>query len=321
MTLEEGFKYRLGTLPPSPLLLSMNEVTVSICSVWFMYMCVCISVFIGAFKAIFKINFYWGIVALQYCVSFYCRAKWISYNYTHAQAFRGVWLFVTLRTVAHQAPLSMRVFRWEYWSGCHFLFQGNFLTQSSNPRLLCLLGCRWILYHWDIGEAHIYIYPLFSGFPPHLGHAEHWVEFTLLHSRFSSVTYLHTVSIVYMSVSISQFLPLNPFSPLGAHTFALYVSVSISALQIKSFKITEIVSFEQVSVLWWLMKFIFKNPHIFHLKKLCLTSWQTHEIAAFPNTVMLCTTELVFPFVPERCYLLIIGVLDKETSSLVITNL
>ncbi|XP_065769295.1 tubulointerstitial nephritis antigen isoform X5 [Muntiacus reevesi] len=30
MTLEEGFKYRLGTLPPSPLLLSMNEVTTSL---------------------------------------------------------------------------------------------------------------------------------------------------------------------------------------------------------------------------------------------------------------------------------------------------
>lgn len=30
MTLEEGFKYRLGTLPPSPLLLSMNEVTASL---------------------------------------------------------------------------------------------------------------------------------------------------------------------------------------------------------------------------------------------------------------------------------------------------
>nr|XP_036858401.1 tubulointerstitial nephritis antigen isoform X3 [Manis javanica] len=30
MTLEEGFKYRLGTLPPSPMLLSMNEVTASL---------------------------------------------------------------------------------------------------------------------------------------------------------------------------------------------------------------------------------------------------------------------------------------------------
>ncbi|XP_073761225.1 tubulointerstitial nephritis antigen isoform X3 [Callorhinus ursinus] len=30
MTLEEGFKYRLGTLPPSPMLLSMNEMTASL---------------------------------------------------------------------------------------------------------------------------------------------------------------------------------------------------------------------------------------------------------------------------------------------------
>ena len=28
--------------------------------------------------------------------------------------------------------------------GCHFLLQGIFLTQGSNP---CLLHCRWILYH------------------------------------------------------------------------------------------------------------------------------------------------------------------------------
>ena len=34
---------------------------------------------------------------------------------------------------------------------CRFLLQGFFLTQGSNPCLLCLLPCRWILYllsHW-----------------------------------------------------------------------------------------------------------------------------------------------------------------------------
>ena len=31
--------------------------------------------------------------------------------------------------------------------GCHFLFQGIFLTQGSNPCLLCLLNCRWVLYN------------------------------------------------------------------------------------------------------------------------------------------------------------------------------
>ena len=35
--------------------------------------------------------------------------------------------------------------------GCHFLFQGIFPIQESNP---CLLHCRWIPYHWVTGEAH-----------------------------------------------------------------------------------------------------------------------------------------------------------------------
>ena len=61
-------------------------------------------------------------------------------------------LFVTLWTVAHQAPLSgdspgnIRV-------GCHVLLQRIFLTQGLNLRLLCLLHCTWILYHWATREA------------------------------------------------------------------------------------------------------------------------------------------------------------------------
>ena len=47
-------------------------------------------------------------------------------------------LFVTPWTVARQAPLSMEFSRQEYWSRCHFLLQGIFLTQGLNLRLL-----RW----------------------------------------------------------------------------------------------------------------------------------------------------------------------------------
>ena len=61
-----------------------------------------------------------------------------------AKLLRCVILFVTLWTVAHQAPLSMGFFGQEYWSGCHFLLQGIFLTQGLNLRLLCLL-------HWQAG--------------------------------------------------------------------------------------------------------------------------------------------------------------------------
>ena len=36
--------------------------------------------------------------------------------------------------------------------GCHFLLQGIFTTKASNPCLLHLLHCRWILDHWAVGE-------------------------------------------------------------------------------------------------------------------------------------------------------------------------
>jgi len=36
---------------------------------------------------------------------------------------------------------------------CHFLLQGIFLTQGSNPHLPCLLHCRQILHHWAPGKA------------------------------------------------------------------------------------------------------------------------------------------------------------------------
>ena len=53
-------------------------------------------------------------------------------------------------TTAHQAPLSMGFPRQGHWSGCHFLLQGILLTQGSKLHLLCLLHCRWILYHCSI---------------------------------------------------------------------------------------------------------------------------------------------------------------------------
>ena len=51
----------------------------------------------------------------------------------------------TLWTVAHQAPLSTGCSRHEYWSGCHDLLQGIFLTLGLNLSLVCLL-------HWQAGS-------------------------------------------------------------------------------------------------------------------------------------------------------------------------
>ena len=57
-----------------------------------------------------------------------------------------VQLFVTLWTVARQAPVSVGFSRQEYWSGLHVLLQEIFPTQGSNLHLLQLLPCRLVLY-------------------------------------------------------------------------------------------------------------------------------------------------------------------------------
>ena len=67
--------------------------------------------------------------------------------------FSCVQLFVTLWTIAHQAPLSMGFSMQEHWSGLPFPSHGIFLTQGSNPDPLWLLQCRQILYRWATREA------------------------------------------------------------------------------------------------------------------------------------------------------------------------
>ena len=52
---------------------------------------------------------------------------------------RHVVVFATPWTVACQASLSMEFSRQEYWSGLLLPTPGDFLTQESNPHLLCLL--------------------------------------------------------------------------------------------------------------------------------------------------------------------------------------
>ena len=64
--------------------------------------------------------------------------------------FSHVQLFVIPRTVTYQAPLSMEFSRQGYRVGCHFLLQGIFLTQGSNPCLLHWQAYSLPLSHWGI---------------------------------------------------------------------------------------------------------------------------------------------------------------------------
>ena len=64
--------------------------------------------------------------------------------------FSHVQLFVTLWTVAHQAPLSMGFFRKEYWSGLPFHFPRdlpNLGTEPSSPASPALQTGSLLLSH------------------------------------------------------------------------------------------------------------------------------------------------------------------------------
>ena len=63
----------------------------------------------------------------------------ITYFFFRAQSLSCVGLFATPRTVAHQAPLSMDFPGKNTRMCCHFLLQGIFPIQRSNPHILCLL--------------------------------------------------------------------------------------------------------------------------------------------------------------------------------------
>ena len=66
------------------------------------------------------------------------------YFYTSLQLLQISQKIIIIRTVAHQAPLSMEFSRQENWSWQPFLLQGIFPTQGSDPSLL---HCWQILYH------------------------------------------------------------------------------------------------------------------------------------------------------------------------------
>ena len=56
------------------------------------------------------------------------------------QSLSRVQLFVTPRTVACQAPLSMEIFREEYWSGLSFPFPRDLPNPDIEPRSPALQG-------------------------------------------------------------------------------------------------------------------------------------------------------------------------------------
>ena len=73
-----------------------------------------------------------------------CAVQYSSCACMHAKSLSHVQLFATLWTVAHQAPLSMRLSRQEYWSGFLCPPPKDLLNPGIKPSGLTLL---LVFYH------------------------------------------------------------------------------------------------------------------------------------------------------------------------------
>ena len=102
-----------------------------------------------------QLSFFLGLFLIsiyplpQLKVSFIALILW---KVRKCQLLSRVWLFVIPWTVAHQAPLPTGFPSKNTRVGCHFLLQGTFLTQGSNPGLP---HCRQILYHLSHMGSHV----------------------------------------------------------------------------------------------------------------------------------------------------------------------
>ena len=91
--------------------------------------------------------------------------EWNMYLYTHTcvcvfmfSHFSCVQLFVTLWTVAFQAPLSMWFSRQEYWCGLPCLPPGDLPDLGMEPMPACIscISGRFFT-HWTTWEAHMLV--------------------------------------------------------------------------------------------------------------------------------------------------------------------
>ena len=102
-------------------------------------------------------------------------------------------------------------------------------TQLFLLKKLILLeySCFTMLYvfllYRKMNQLYLFIYPLLFGFPSHLGQHSA-LSSSLPYSWFSFVVYfIHSINSIYVSISVSQFLPTSPLV-----LSVLHVSVSIS---------------------------------------------------------------------------------------------
>ena len=104
----------------------------------------------------------WGICCLQNPKWFpkHCATWWKEKSDTVTILYLGRNISHVTKYCVHTCSVmsnSLLLCLWDFpckntGVGCYFLLQNIFLMQRLNPGLLCLLNCRWILYHWATGK-------------------------------------------------------------------------------------------------------------------------------------------------------------------------
>ena len=90
------------------------------------------------------------------------------------------------------------------------LFLDDYIFYWSIVALYCHVSffctAKWVSYTYTYA-------PYFLDFLPILLTTDHWVEFSVLYSRFSlAIYFVHSINSVCRSIPISQFIPHLPFS-------------------------------------------------------------------------------------------------------------
>ena len=80
-------------------------------------------------------NKFWGDMCIHIACSHFCRAETTTtlWKKVKVKLPSHVWLFVTLWTVAYQAPPSIRFSKQEYWSGLPFPSPWNLPDPGIEP--------------------------------------------------------------------------------------------------------------------------------------------------------------------------------------------
>ena len=133
--------------------------------------------------------------------------------------FSCVWLFVTLWTVTHQAPLSVEFFRQEYWSGLPCPSSGGLADPGTEPGLLhcrripyCLShrgsrsqstgACTWEERWRRQQEGHRGQQRNLKGWQINLLSWLWWFFHGCVHVRANQITYLNMCSLLYANYTL-----------------------------------------------------------------------------------------------------------------------